>query len=93
MTIDNVLTYNECEDLHNIVSLRDNVWPPVTVTTYDGSNILDLKCHFCDRIFYTSQYLADRLLSRIPPLIPPHIVTLKDMPDIMGQFPTIRKET
>ncbi|KAI6087392.1 oxidoreductase domain-containing protein [Hypoxylon rubiginosum] len=93
MTIDNVLTKKECEDLLRLVSLSGNTWPPATVTTYDGSYKLDLESRFCDRIFYTSQSLADRLLARILPLIPPKIITLKDAPDITGQFPVIRNET
>ncbi|KAI1394695.1 hypothetical protein F4819DRAFT_480848 [Hypoxylon fuscum] len=94
MTIDNVLTQEECTDLLRLVSPPDNAaWPAVTVTAYDGSYKLDLKSRFCDRMFYTSQALADRLLARILPFLPPEIVTLKDTPDITGQLPVIRKET
>ncbi|KAI1803047.1 oxidoreductase domain-containing protein [Daldinia bambusicola] len=94
MTIKDVLTLDECVDLLKLISPPDNAaWPAATVTRYDGSHMLDLKSRFCDRIFYTSQTLADRLLERILPHIPPEIVTLKDAPDITGQFPIIRNET
>ncbi|KAI1384826.1 uncharacterized protein F4822DRAFT_433365 [Hypoxylon trugodes] len=94
MVIDNVLTRKECDDLLGLISPSNNVaWPSATVTAYNGSQILDLKSRFCDRIFYTSQVLADHILERILPLLPPGIVTLKDAPDITGQNPVIRKET
>ncbi|KAI0379656.1 hypothetical protein F5Y04DRAFT_290246 [Hypomontagnella monticulosa] len=94
MTIDNVLTRAECINLLELISPPNNAaWPPATVTAYNGTQITDLKSRFCDRIFYTSQTIAGRLLERILPLIPPEVVTLKDAPDITGQFPVIRKET
>ncbi|OTB07276.1 hypothetical protein M426DRAFT_318295 [Hypoxylon sp. CI-4A] len=93
MTIDDVLAKKECEDLLKLISPPNNdIWPPATVTAYNGTQILDLKSRFCDRIIYQSQTLADRLLERILPHIPPEVVTLKDSPDITGQSPIIRKE-
>ncbi|KAI1476871.1 oxidoreductase domain-containing protein [Daldinia eschscholtzii] len=94
MIIKDALTPNECRDLLKLISPPDDAaWPAATLTRYDGTQLLDLKSRFCDRIFYTSQTLADRLLERILPHIPPEVVTLKDAPDITGQFPIIRNET
>ncbi|KAI0006477.1 hypothetical protein F4779DRAFT_629824 [Xylariaceae sp. FL0662B] len=55
--------------------------------------ILDKGSRHCGRIIHTSQFLADRLLERILPHLPPQIVTLSNAPDITGQMPVIRKET
>ncbi|KAI2465545.1 hypothetical protein F4781DRAFT_21522 [Annulohypoxylon bovei var. microspora] len=94
MTIDNILTQNECTDLLKLVTPPGGAeWPPASVTAYNGSQILDPKNRLCGRIFYTSKVLADRLLERVLPLIPPEVITLKDAPDITGQSPIIRKET
>ncbi|KAI1439922.1 hypothetical protein F5Y02DRAFT_34570 [Annulohypoxylon stygium] len=94
MVIDEILTRDECADLIKLVSPHDGAeWPPAAVTTYDGSQILDKESRFCGRIFYTSKELADRLLGRVLPFLPSEIVTLKDAPDITGQYPVIRRET
>ncbi|KAI2785100.1 hypothetical protein F4815DRAFT_451380 [Daldinia loculata] len=74
MTIKDVLTPSECVDLLKLISPpNDAAWPAATVTAYDGSQILDLKSRFCDRIFHTPQALADCLLERILPHIPPDV--------------------
>ncbi|KAL7626441.1 hypothetical protein AAE478_003213 [Parahypoxylon ruwenzoriense] len=94
MTLDNVLTRQECADLLALVSPPDNAaWPAATLTAYNGSQVLDLKSRDCERLFYTSATLAGRLLARILPHLPPGIVTLENAPDITGQFPIIRRET
>ncbi|KAI1213555.1 uncharacterized protein F4807DRAFT_456901 [Annulohypoxylon truncatum] len=94
MIIDDILTQRECADLIKLISPPDNAeWPPAVVTAYDGSQILDTESRFCGRIFYTSKALADSLLERVLRLLPPEIITLKDTPDITGQYPVIRKET
>ncbi|KAI1100054.1 hypothetical protein F4804DRAFT_345025 [Jackrogersella minutella] len=79
MTIEDVLTQRKCADLLKLVSPPNGTaWPPATVTVYNGSQILDSKSRFSDRIFYTS-------------LIPPEIITLKNAPAITGQFPIIHE--
>ncbi|KAI0138638.1 hypothetical protein F4776DRAFT_670513 [Hypoxylon sp. NC0597] len=94
MTIENVLTQKECADLLSFISPPGNgAWPVATVTAYNGSQIPDPKSRLCERIFYTSKVIADQLLERILPHIPPEVVTLKNAPDITGQYPVIRKET
>ncbi|KAI0882072.1 uncharacterized protein GGS22DRAFT_181427 [Annulohypoxylon maeteangense] len=94
MIIDNICTQDECANLLKLVSPADGAeWPPAAVTAYDGSQVVDTKSRFCGRIFYTSKVLADRLLERVLPFIPPEIVTLENAPDITGQFPIIRNES
>ncbi|OTA60669.1 hypothetical protein K449DRAFT_383410 [Hypoxylon sp. EC38] len=94
MTIYNVLTPKECADLLAFISPPNNgSWPVATVTAYNGSQLLDHRSRLCERIFYTSKTIADQLLERVLPHIPPEIVTLKNAPDITGQYPVIRKET
>ncbi|KAI1410077.1 hypothetical protein F5Y13DRAFT_202478 [Hypoxylon sp. FL1857] len=94
MTIDNVLTKKECSDLLTFIDpVGTGAWPVAMVTAYNGTQILDPASRFCERIFYTSQAIANRLLERILPHIPPEVVTLKNAADITGQFPVTRKET
>ncbi|KAI1759010.1 hypothetical protein GGR53DRAFT_515207 [Hypoxylon sp. FL1150] len=69
MTIDNVLTQKECEDLLKLFRPPDNNWPLADVRTDDGSYKVDPDFRFSGRISYTSQPLADRLFARIRPLL------------------------
>ncbi|KAI1457814.1 hypothetical protein F4805DRAFT_474905 [Annulohypoxylon moriforme] len=94
MIIDNILTRDECAELLKLVNPPGNEeWPPAAVTAFDGTQILDTSSRFCGRIFYTSKVIGSRLLERVLPFLPPEVVTLKDAPDITGQYPVIRKET
>ncbi|KAI1085536.1 hypothetical protein F5B20DRAFT_518760 [Whalleya microplaca] len=94
MVIEDILTRKECADLLALVQPPDNgPWPVATVTAYNGTRILYKSSRHCGRIIHPSQFLADRLLERILPHLPPEIVTLSNAPDITGQNPVIRKET
>ncbi|KAI0593017.1 oxidoreductase domain-containing protein [Biscogniauxia sp. FL1348] len=91
--IENILTPNECNKLLSLVQPADNAsWPPAVITAYDGSQRVDQSSRNCGRIIYDSQPLADRLLERILPHLPPGIITLDNAPDVTGQDPVLRKE-
>ncbi|RYP90985.1 hypothetical protein DL770_002901 [Monosporascus sp. CRB-9-2] len=93
MVINDILTPEECAELVSLVQPADNApWPPATVTAYNGSQILDPSSRHCGRIIYNSKVVADRLLDRILPHLPPEATTLDNVPDITGQMPVIRKE-
>ncbi|RYP62628.1 hypothetical protein DL769_007234 [Monosporascus sp. CRB-8-3] len=93
MVINGILTPEECAELISLVQPADNTpWPPATMTAYNGSQILDTSSRHCGRIIYNSKAVADRLLNRILPHLPPEVATLDNVPDITGQMPVIRKE-
>ncbi|KAK7750960.1 hypothetical protein SLS62_007093 [Diatrype stigma] len=93
MVIDNVLTPEECTELISLVRPAEGApWPAATVTAYNGDQIQSPDTRHCGRIIYKSRTIGDRLLARILPHLPPHVVTLDNAPDITGQMPIIRKE-
>ncbi|KAI5918880.1 hypothetical protein F4810DRAFT_715110 [Camillea tinctor] len=67
-------------------------WLSAVITAYDGSHRVDNSSRNCGRVIYHSQHLADRLLERILPHLPPGVITLDNAPDVTGQFPVVRKE-
>lgn len=94
MVIDDLFTPHECTALLSVVKpAADKPWPPATITAYNGTQFLDLMSRNCGRIIYESRTLADALLDRILPHIPPAVVTLKNAPDITGQTAVVNKET
>ncbi|KAL1882846.1 hypothetical protein Daus18300_000484 [Diaporthe australafricana] len=99
MVIDDLVTPRECAALLSAVQppapAADNnkPWPPATVTAHDGSQFVDLMSRDCGRIIHESQALADALLDRILPHLPPAIVSLRNAPNIAGQAAVINKET
>lgn len=96
MVIDNLFTPDECAALLSVVqptAAADKPWPPATVTAYNGTQFVDLMSRDCGRIIHESQTLADALLARILPHIPPAVASLSDAPEITGQAAAVNKET
>lgn len=99
MVIDNLFTPAECAALLSVVqpaAAADNSnpnWPPATVTAYNGTQFVDLASRDCGRIIHESQTLADALLARILPHIPPAVASLSDAPEITGQAAAVSQET
>lgn len=94
MVIDDLFTPSECAALLSVVQPTDNKpWPPATVTAYNGTQFVDLMSRDCGRIIHESQVLADALLHRILPHLPPEVVSLNNAPDITGQAAVVNKET
>ncbi|RYO80310.1 hypothetical protein DL766_003221 [Monosporascus sp. MC13-8B] len=93
MVINDILMPEECAELVSLAQPAHNApWPPAKMTAYNGSQILDPSSRHCGRIIYNSKAVADRLLNRILPHLPPEVATLDNVPDITGQMPVIRKE-
>lgn len=66
MVIDDVLTCDECAQLLSLVQPPEGApWPPATVTTYDGRQLLVPDSRHCGRIVFSSETVATRLLDRI----------------------------
>lgn len=98
MVVDDLFTADECAALLSVVqpAVGDNnkpQWPPATVTAYNGTQFVDLMSRDCGRIIHESQPLADALLARILPHIPPAVATLSNAPDITGQAAAVNNET
>lgn len=94
MVIDDLFTPSECAALLSLVQPAENrPWPPATVTAYNGIQFVDLMSRDCGRIILESQALADALLHRILPHLPPEIASLNNAPDITGQAAAVNKET
>ncbi|CAJ2506507.1 Uu.00g006370.m01.CDS01 [Anthostomella pinea] len=94
MVIEDLFTPEECSKLLALVRKPDNApWPPAVVTAFDGSQHVDVSSRHCGRIIYYSTRLAEKLLQRVVPHLPPEIVTLENHPDVTGQYPVLRGET
>lgn len=95
MVIDDLFTPDECAALLSVVQPAgdDKPWPPATVTAYNGTQFLDLASRDCGRIIHNSQTLADALLARIRPHIPPVVASLSNVPEITGQVAAVNGET
>lgn len=94
MVIDGLFTPSECESLLSAAQpVADEPWPPATVTAYNGNQFVDLASRDCGRIIHHSKPLADALLGRILPHLPPAVATLSDTPDITGQSAVVNGET
>lgn len=97
MVIDDLFTPDECAALLSVVqpaaAAADQPWPPATVTAYNGTQFVDLASRDCGRIIHESKTLADGLLARILPHIPPAVASLTNAPDITGQAAVVNKET
>ncbi|KAI3400681.1 hypothetical protein diail_2393 [Diaporthe ilicicola] len=94
MVIDDLITPRECAALLSVAQpAADKPWPPATVTAYNGTQFVDLVSRDCGRIIHESQALADALLDRILPHLPPAVASLHDAPDITGQAAVVNKET
>lgn len=95
ITIDDLLTPAECENLLSLVEPTDGQqWPPATITTYGGQQVFSDETRRCGRIIYSSPEVAEALLRRIMPFLPEDIVTLKHGPvEITGVYPALREET
>ncbi|KAI0130464.1 hypothetical protein BJ170DRAFT_681911 [Xylariales sp. AK1849] len=93
IVIDNVLTIEECQSLLSLVEPADGTpWPAAGLSTYDGGEVQDTEFRKCGRIIYRSPELADSLLKRIMPFLPPQVVSLKDSPEITGPNPMLNNE-
>ncbi|KAL2278150.1 hypothetical protein FJTKL_14952 [Diaporthe vaccinii] len=57
------------------------------------SLLVALASRDCGRIIHESKTLADALLARILPHIPPAVASLTNAPDIIGQAAVVNKET
>lgn len=99
MVIDDLVTPSECGALLSVVqptaaaAAESKPWPPATVTAYNGTQFVDLASRDCGRIIHESKTLADALLDRILPHLPPAVASLSDAPDITGQAAVANKET
>lgn len=98
MVIDNLFTPDECAALLSVVQPPTAAgdkpsWPPATVTAYNGTQFVDLASRDCGRIIHNSQTLADALLGRILPHIPPAVARLNNTPEITGQLAAVNGET
>lgn len=94
MVIDDLFTSGECEALLSVVQPDPTKpWPPATIIANNGTQFVDLMSRDCGRIIHESQTLADALLNRILPHLPPAIAVLADAPDVMGQAAVANKET
>lgn len=94
MVIDDLFTPGECASLLSVAQPdADKPWPPATVTAYNGTQFVDLMSRDCGRIIHESEALADALLHRILPHLPPAVASLSNMPAITGQAAVVNKET
>ncbi|KAG6357286.1 hypothetical protein INS49_015164 [Diaporthe citri] len=96
MVIDDLFTPSECAALLSVVQPAGNSkpqWPPATVTAHNGTRFVDLASRDCGRIIHESQTLADALLGRILPHMPPAVASLTNAPGITGQAAVVNMET
>lgn len=94
MVIDGLFTPSECAALLSIVQPAGNeLWPPAIVTACNGTQFVDLMSRDCGRIIHDSRILADCLLHRILPHLPPAVASLNNAPDITGHTAVVNNET
>ena len=92
MLVHNLLTPEECSSLLKAVQTPDSTWEQAMINIGGGRQMLALEDRNCGRIIFDNKILAQRLLNRIMPLLPPEIVTVQDNAGITGYGPVKRKE-
>jgi hypothetical protein len=94
LVIDDILTTKECQDLITLVEPADNTpWPAAGIIGYKGPT-QNVSYRKCGRIIHRSAALADALLRRIMPFLPPHVVTLDSERSLIitGPYPVVMEE-
>jgi hypothetical protein len=91
LLIHNLLTPAECNELLNAAQSTAN-WEQATINIGGGRQVLATEARNCDRIILDDEVIAERLLDRILPHLPPEVVTLENKPRITGNWPLKRKE-
>ena len=91
LLIHNLLTPTECNDLLDAAQSTSK-WEPAMVNIGGGRQALATEARNCDRIILDDEVLAQKLLDRILPHLPPEVVTLESKARITGNGPSKRKE-
>lgn len=96
LLISNLLTASECAQLLQLAESTTRppaTWSAAEINIGHGRQMLIREARNCGRIIWDSPAIAQRLMHRIRPHLPPEIVTVQGNARITGNGPVKRRET